>query len=261
MQPIERIGEPEARGLVGLLFDLDDTLLDHGQLTEPAYSALFRLRESGLLLLAVTGRPAGWGEVLARQWPVEAVVTENGAIALYRDDGVIARIDPVGQDERLRRRRRIAEITAELRAKFPELEPADDVHARLSDFTFDIGERRRIAPDTVAAAVALARRLGARTTSSSVHLHVSLDSDDKATGTVRVLGERLGEDPTLARARWAFIGDSENDAACFLAFHTTIAVANYRGRISRSPRYKTAASRGAGFAEAARILCQRRQSA
>jgi HAD superfamily hydrolase (TIGR01484 family) len=258
MRKLECMGEAEARRLQGLLFDLDDTLLDHGRLTEAAYSALFRLRESGLGLVAVTGRPAGWGELLARQWPIDAIVTENGSIALYRVGSSIERLDPVATSARARRRLRLAEIVAELRRRFPELEPADDVAARVSDFTFDIGERRTVAPGIVADVVHEIGVLGARTVTSSVHLHVSLDSDDKASGAVRLLHARLGADPTAALASWAFIGDSDNDAACFAAFRTTIAVANFRGRPTASPRWVTSAERGAGFAEAARILCERR---
>ena len=74
MKPISELTPAEAKDLSGLLFDLDDTLLDEGQLSEAAYSALFRLRESQLLLVAVTGRPAAWGELVARQWPVDGVV-------------------------------------------------------------------------------------------------------------------------------------------------------------------------------------------
>jgi hypothetical protein len=72
MLPLSRLERDEARSLEGLLFDLDDTLLDHGLLSVEAYSALHRLSGAGLRLLAVTGRPAGWGDVLARQWPVAA---------------------------------------------------------------------------------------------------------------------------------------------------------------------------------------------
>ncbi len=257
MRPIEQLSESEARGLAGLLFDLDDTLLDHGRLTEAAYSALFRLREHGLGLVAVTGRPAGWGEVIARQWPVAAVVTENGAITLVCEGARVVRLDRAEGFERLRRRERVIEIASEVRAAFPELEPTDDVHARVSDFTLDIGENGKVDSDVVTRAASLIERLGARSTRSSVHLHISLEGDDKASGVLRVLCERLGEDPTHALARWAFIGDSENDAACFNAFRTTIAVANYRARVSIAPRYRTKAERGAGFAEAARVLGQR----
>lgn len=254
MRPLDQLDAERARNLHGLLFDLDDTLLDHGRLTEVAYSALHRLQESGLRLVIVTGRPAGWGEVLVRQWPVEGAVTENGAIALYFAGDALRRLDPVGEDERQARRRRVAHVVAELRERFTELHPADDVELRRSDFTFDIGEHRRVAPETVERARELARELGAHTIQSSVHLHVSFDADDKATGSVRLLATRWNVDPTVARQRWAFIGDSENDAACFAAFATTFAVRNFRGRPSVSPRFVTVAERGAGFAEAARHL-------
>jgi HAD superfamily hydrolase (TIGR01484 family) len=260
VQPIERLTRQEASRLEGLLFDLDDTLLDRGRLTEPAYSALFRLRESGLSLVAVTGRPSGWGELLARLWPVEGVVTENGAIGWCAEPEGLTRIDPVGASERARRRARVQEIAAALRERFEELTPADDVAARVSDFTFDIGEHRRVEPARVREVEASARELGARTLTSSVHLHVTLDADDKASGVLRMLRALgpSGGDPTALVSRWAFIGDSDNDAACFAAFRTTIGVANFRGRPSVPPRFLTARERGAGFAEAARLLCERR---
>ena len=75
MTPLAALPADAARGLTGLLFDLDDTVLTHGMLTKSAYDALWRLHESGLRLVAVTGRPSGWGEVIARQWPIDGAVT------------------------------------------------------------------------------------------------------------------------------------------------------------------------------------------
>jgi hypothetical protein len=145
-----------------------------------------------------------------------------------------------------------------LRDRFPELRPSDDVTARRSDFTFDIGEHERVPRERVVAVRAAAHSLGARTTASSVHLHVTLDGFDKASGAVRFLGARFGWDPTESRARSAFIGDSENDAACFGAFRTTIAVANFSARLTMPPRFVTRAARGNGFAEAAAALIARK---
>lgn len=254
MRPISELGAAEAQGLDGLLFDLDDTLLDHGKLGEAAYASLFRLRAAGLKLVAVTGRPSGWGEVLVRQWPIDGAVTENGAVALYAGESGVRRLDAVPADERRRRRVRVAELVATIAEAHPELRAADDVAARVSDFTFDIGERHRVAPEVVRAVAALAREHGARTHASSVHLHVTYDADDKATGAVRLLRLLWGTDPTLARFRFAFIGDSENDAACFAAFRTTIAVKNFSGRPTVPPRFLTPSARGAGFSEAAQTL-------
>lgn len=250
MQPIERLERERAKKLRGLLFDLDDTLLDRGLLTEEAYSSLFRLAESGLGLIAVTGRPSGWCEVLVRQWPVAGAVSENGAIAFLGT----TRLDELDAAARRERRALLDRIVDELRERLPELEPADDVAHRVSDFAFDVGEHRRVAPEVIRQARELARARGACTTLSSVHLHVSLDAADKASGAVRLIGRALGQDPAEARSTWAFIGDSENDAACFAAFRTTIAVANFSGRPSVGPRFVTRRARGAGFAEAARTL-------
>ena len=106
----------------------------------------------------------------------------------------------------------------------------------------------------VHAASELARERGARVVRSSIHLHVAYDGDDKASGVLRFLREQHGADATAARQRFAFIGDSENDAPCFGAFEHTFGVANLRGRPTVGPRWLTQAERGAGFAEAARAL-------
>src|SRR5262245_34003986 len=114
MRPISKLAAAEARDLVGLLFDLDDTCLDHGRLSEVAYSSLFGLLEAVLRWSACTGRPAGWGEVLARQWPIDGAVTENGAVSFYAEGRSVRRIDSVGESERGARRIRVAEIVAEI---------------------------------------------------------------------------------------------------------------------------------------------------
>lgn len=261
MRPIDAIGPEEAARIEGLLFDLDDTLLDHGRLTEAAYSALFRWREAGLKLLAVTGRPAGWGEVLVRQWPVEAVITENGAIALRRRGSRVELVDTVGRDERAARQRRLQQLAAELRQRFPELQPTEDLPARVSDYTFDIGEHCQVSAATVREVEQVARERGARTMHSSVHLHLSLDGDDKASGAIRLLRELYRIDPAVARTRFAFIGDSSNDASCYAAFRTTLAVANFTGELTVPPRYITDQPMGAGFAEATAVLLARRDRA
>jgi len=255
MKHISEISIDEACGLRALLFDLDDTLLDHGKLTEAAYSALFRLKESGLVLVAVTGRPSGWAEILVRQWPIDGAVSENGAVLCSLVDG---RLDIVADGADAARRSALLEVVATIRARHPELVPSDDVEARRTDFTFDVGEHDHVGATVVARVCATARALGARTTVSSVHLHVTLDGSDKASGALRFLSRCFGWDPTEAVNRAAFIGDSDNDEACFNAFRTTIAVANFRGRPTLAPRFSTSEAMGAGFAEAARAIVSRR---
>jgi HAD superfamily hydrolase (TIGR01484 family) len=256
MKSLSLLQKSEASRISGVLFDLDDTFLDDGALTEIAYTALFRLSRAGLKLVAVTGRPAGWGEVMARQWPVHAVVTENGAVALQREGNGVSRWERADEATRRARRIRIAGAFDELRKRFPEVRMSSDSHARTSDLALDIGESQRVPADVVAAIEAAARELGMRTFVSSVHLHLTLDPFDKASGTVAFLGDRFGDDATSARYRYAYIGDSANDAACFFAFATSFGVANVAPslpRLSVTPRYVAASSKGAGFAE----ICSR----
>jgi HAD superfamily hydrolase (TIGR01484 family) len=257
MKPVASLSPEQALGLRALAFDLDDTLLDAGRLGEAAYSALFRLREAGLRLVAITGRPSGWGEVIARQWPIDGAITENGAVACASAEGRLEVMDSAGA-ARGARRARLEGIVRQIRAAHPELRPSDDVHARRSDYTFDVGEHQQVPAEVVSRVRADLHALGARTIVSSVHLHATLDGLDKASGAARFFAERFGWDSTESLDRVAFIGDSENDEACFSAFRTTIAVANFRGRPTVPPRFVTSHARGAGFAEAAAVLVARR---
>ncbi|MEO8900124.1 MAG: HAD-IIB family hydrolase [Polyangiaceae bacterium] len=254
MLPITDLPSLVPGGLRGLLFDLDDTLLDHSKLSEAAYSALFRLREAGFELYAVTGRPAGWAAVIVNQWPINGAVAENGAVAFHADRTGLHTQDPVPVAERARRMQALAALCAAIQKEFPELVPADDVPLRRTDYTFDIGEHQRVPAERVTAVRRFAEARGACTLGSSVHLHVSFDRADKASGVVRLIRALYPVDPSAVLTRYAFIGDSENDASCFAAFRHSIGVRNLSGRPTLSPRYITTSERGAGFVEAAHAL-------
>ena len=263
MRSLSELTREEAAGVRGLLFDLDDTFLTHGLLTREAYGALWKLSEAKLSLVAVTGRPSGWGEVVARQWPIDAAVTENGAIVVVREGRGIQILDPCGEEERRSRRVRLARLVERVREQVPEVRLSDDVDARRSDVTWDVGERIRLPEDRVALLLEEIAKAGARSTRSSVHVHATFDVDDKATGTLRLLASRFGEDVTAARTHYAFVGDSGNDRACFNAFRLTFGVANVRTslrQLGATPRYVTRSPMGAGFAEIADAILAKRTS-
>jgi HAD superfamily hydrolase (TIGR01484 family) len=257
MRPIVQLDVAEACELKGLLFDLDDTLLSSGKLKEAAYASLFRLAESGLTLIALTGRPSGWGLVLAQLWPVRGVISENGAFAHFRDGERIVACDTATPEVRALRRLKLASLMAGLRKAVPTLPDTDDAPGRITDHTLDIGEYNQASLPEIEAARTYAQAHGARTTRSSVHLHITFDQMDKATGAIHFLSG-LGYDSTEILRHFAFIGDSENDAPCFAAFRSTIGVRNLRGRFSVLPRYQTESPQGGGFTEAAQHLERQR---
>jgi hypothetical protein len=190
--------------------------------------------------------------VLARQWPIAGAVTENGAVHVVKDGHGIRRREACTDDERRRRSERLAALVEAVRGAVPEARLTDDVASRRADVTWDIGERVTLDRVTVDRIAAVIVAHGARTTRSSVHIHATYDGDDKASGAVRFLFDQFGEDAGRALSRYAFAGDSLNDAPCFSAFHTTFGVANvarYASRLTRPPRYVAAGAMGEGFAE------------
>jgi HAD superfamily hydrolase (TIGR01484 family) len=259
MRPISELPAAQALRLRGVAFDLDDTLLDHGRLGEATYATLFRLVEAGLDLYGVTGRPAGWAEVLARLLPVRAVVAENGAVFCARRGERVVLVDSVDASTRRERDARLQTLLRDFAERFPDFEPADDVRARVSDRTFDIGEYRQVGARRVQEASAFLREQGARVFVSSVHLHATFDYADKASGAVRLLASDSGLDATAVRHAYAYLGDSENDASCFAAFAVSIGVANLSGRATLRPRYVTSQPMGKGVVEAAGVILSLRQ--
>ncbi len=263
MRPLAELATSEVRRLLGVVFDLDGTLLTDGALTLEAYGSLFALRASGLRLVACTGRPAGVGAVIARQWPIDLAVTENGAIAFRREGSRVSVTDSLTNDARLARQQQLQAIVARLCRNFPDIPLADDHRTRQTDAAFDVGETVQIPPLRVAELRRAVADEGARSYESSIHVHATLEADDKASGTVRALVRAYREDATTVLSRYAFVGDSGNDEACFSAFHTTLGVANvlpWVRRLSVPPRFVASSTQGAGFVAIARKLLQLREA-
>jgi HAD superfamily hydrolase (TIGR01484 family) len=115
MRPLKEF-PPQLAANIGCVFsDIDDTITTDGLIPAPAYEAIWRAHRTGLKVVLVTGRPAGWCDHLARMWPVAGVVGENGALAFARRDGRVRRLyaeRPVDAAERLEaiRQRVLAEV-------------------------------------------------------------------------------------------------------------------------------------------------------
>ncbi len=260
MRPLSALGVVEASRLAALATDLDDTVLDHGLLGVEALEALHALRDAGLPVFVATGRPLGWAEVVCRLLPVVAVLAENGACAAVREGARVTTRFRADASSREADGRRLDALVEQLRHAVPSARPTDDVGARATDRTFDVGEAWRAPDEDVARMRELAAAHEARTSVSSVHLHVTFEADDKASGIAWLSRELFGLDPTAARARVAFVGDSGNDAAAFAGYETTFGVANVRRArgLHVPPRYVSDGERGRGFAEIARAILARR---
>lgn len=256
MRPIAEIQPSAARELLGLVFDVDDTLTRGGWIEEPAYRALWRLREAGLMLIAVTGRPLGFAEVLARTWPLDVAVGENGAGHIRVTEHAVLRSYYADEVVRAEHARVLERVRARVEREAPFAQLTDDSWARRCDIAWDVAERAQLTAAEVARLRHIIEDEGARCMVSSVHAHALLGEYDKATGAVQA-GAVLGQDLDAERERWLFVGDSGNDAAAFAHFPLSAGVANVASHLSAlavPPRFVSRDDRGRGFAEIAEQL-------
>ncbi len=251
MKPLAEL--PGAERLRGLLFDIDDTLTTEGRLTGEAYGALERLRQAGRLAIAVTGRPAGWCDHIARMWPVDAVVGENGAFYFQYEGGRLRKRFHDADAARAENRSRLEAIAQRILAAVPGCALASDQAYRETDLAIDFCEDVAPLPlDAAERIAALMRDAGLTARISSIHVNGWFGGYDKLAMTRVLFAERFGTDLDAANAQYAYAGDSPNDAPMFAFFENSIGVANvarFAGRLTAAPKYVTRGEAGAGFAE------------
>jgi HAD superfamily hydrolase (TIGR01484 family) len=250
---VKPLAELDPRGVRALLFDIDDTFTTSGKLTAPAYAALERLHGSGKRAIALTGRPAGWCDHIARLWPIDAVVGENGAFYFRYAEGRLRRHYHDAPEERAAYRERLAKIGAGIVAAVPGCAIAADQAYRETDLAIDYCEDVAPLPLETAERVAqLMRSAGLHAKVSSIHVNGWFGDYDKLAMTRVLFRQEFATDLDRERASVAYIGDSPNDAPMFEFFPNAVGVANLRrfdGFLSAAPKYITRASSGAGFAE------------
>jgi HAD superfamily hydrolase (TIGR01484 family) len=267
MRPLSDWPLAERRGIRGIFTDIDDTLTTHGDITADALDALAALRRAGLTVIAITGRPVGWSEPKARTWPVDAIVAENGAVALVSDkngafpasegDGPLSKIYQLDATTRLAHTQRLRQAAQRVLREVPGVSLARDSAGRETDIAFDHAEFATLAPAQIDAIEAVLHAEGLHTTRSSIHTHGAVSPGDKWTGAVWAVHTLLGRDLAGELGRWVAVGDSGNDEAMFRHFRHSVGVANIRltaPRMQALPTYVTARERGAGFAEVSQAI-------
>jgi HAD superfamily hydrolase (TIGR01484 family) len=251
MKPLSAL---RAGGVRALLFDIDDTLTTEGRLTAEAYAALEALKRAGRIVVPVTGRPAGWCDHIARMWPVDAVVGENGAFYYWFDGKKLQRryFDENGAS----RKAELLRIGETILRQVPGTALAADQAWRETDLAIDFREDVPALPLPVAERVAtLMREAGLTAKVSSIHVNGWFGGHDKLAMSRRVFAERFALDLDAANASVAFIGDSPNDEPMFGFFENSVGVANVRDfRLSTFPGFVTAGKSGKGFVELAEHL-------
>ncbi|MCL2129419.1 MAG: HAD-IIB family hydrolase [Treponema sp.] len=265
MKMIGHLSPAEAAGIKYVLMDIDDTLTSKGKLPALSYEALWKLKEAGLKVIPVTGRPAGWCDLIAREWPTDGVIGENGALAFFEEAGNGPENLPVLKAEYHPNAIRndhpvLAGVKERAFKEFPEIRLAKDQFSRLFDIAFDFAEEEPVLPlDTAIRIKTMAEEAGAKAKISSIHINVWMGNYDKLSMAENFLSKHFGWNGDTTKV--FFVGDSPNDEPMFTRFPLSSAVANirrYEGLIKNLPAYVASKESGGGFAEIANTLLEKK---
>lgn len=275
MHPLAHWPLAERRQIFGVFTDIDDTLTTEGAITPDALQALADLKRAGLHVIPITGRPVGWSEPMAQTWPVDAIVAENGAVALQTAHALTQISDKNGlqplpglrqslsklyqQDAATRSTNflRLQQVAQRVLREVPGACLAQDSPGRETDIAIDHSEFSMLAPAQIAQVVRIMQQEGMTATVSSIHINGWFGAHDKLAGARWIVHELYARELEAELARWVYVGDSTNDQLMFEHFPHSVGVANIRrfeAELTHQPRYITQGERGAGFTEVARLI-------
>jgi len=255
MQPFQQFPDHLKPKIAYILTDIDDTLTLNGRLPAAVFIALERLQKAGIRIVPITGRPAGWCDHMARMWPIDALVGENGAFYFRYDEARKKMIRRYWKPEaeRVQDRKKLEVIKHDILEKVPGCRVASDQAYREADLAIDFCED--VPPLSNQAALDIQRcfeNAGARAKISSIHVNGWFGEYDKLTMTRLLFDEIFKKNIDTVKEQVIFSGDSPNDAPLFAYFPHSVGVANvrhFKDQLSCEPSWITQKEGGSGFAE------------
>ena len=245
--------------IVGVFTDIDDTLTTEGAITPDALQALHDLKAAGLMVIPITGRPVGWSIPFASTWPVNALVAENGAVALLPEatQNQVRKIYQQNLATRTQNFQEMQRIAKRVLQEIPGAFMAQDSLGRETDIAFDHSEFHHLSQGQIQQVLKLLQQEGMTATVSSIHINAWFGDHNKWHGAQWILKELTGRDINQELEQWVYVGDSTNDQVMFEHFTHSVGVANIRrfeNELKYLPKYITQQERGAGFSELVELL-------
>lgn len=267
--PISEIPRRACEKLRGLFFDIDDTFTHEGKIYPGAFESIWRARKSGLIVVPITGRPAGWADHIARMWPVDGVIGENGAFYFYFDEvtkRLVKRFEDPVPESRQDKMSRLKQIYEKVLTEFPEVELASDQPYRENDLAIDFSEDipDKLSLDQAKRIKEICESHGAAAKISSIHVNTWFGSFDKLTMCKTFLKERFAIDLNTRPEIFVFLGDSPNDVPMFKFFPLSVGVStvekyNRPALMEAFPKYITSGAGSFGFTETIDVVLSKRQ--
>ena len=253
LRPLSEL--PVSANLLGVLTDIDDTLTTDGVVPDHVVAAIARLKDAGLKVVPITGRPVGWSVPFASAWPVDSIVAENGAVALRRNaQGSLDKLYQQDAEERASNFAKMQTVLEQIEATVPGAARATDSAGRECDIAVDHSEFTNMPQAQIDQCVALMKAAGMNATVSSIHINGWFGEHNKLEGARWIVRELFDIDLDATLGQWVYIGDSTNDQLMFQHMPHSVGVANierFVPQLKHLPRYVTTAERGDGFVQLA----------
>ena len=255
MRLINHIPAEVCQNIRGVFFDIDDTVTTDGRLEGSAYLAIEKLKQAGLLTIPITGRPAGWCDLIARFWPVDGVVGENGAFYFAYDRNTLKmrRCYVRSEEQRREDQKKLAKLKKEILQRVPGSAISADQTYREADLAVDFCEDVAPLPnESVLKIKNIFEDSGAVAKISSIHVNGWFGDYDKLSTCQLFVSSELGFELSEQREKFIFVGDSPNDEPMFQYFPNAVGVANVQNFINQlqhPPTWVTHQKSGAGFVE------------
>jgi HAD superfamily hydrolase (TIGR01484 family) len=221
---------------------------------------LERLQKSGIIVIPITGRPAGWCDYFARMWPIQAIIGENGAFYFHYDRIKHRMIRRYWKSytKRMADRIKLMEIEKAILNEVPKCRVSADQTYRETDLAIDFCEDVSPLPEKdILKIVDCFEKAGANAKISSIHVNGWFGDYNKLTMAQNLFSEILNVDLDQVRKQVVFVGDSPNDEPMFEYFPNATGVANVleiNNILRCSPAWITTQKGGYGFAEMVDLL-------
>ncbi|VAV89371.1 Haloacid dehalogenase-like hydrolase [hydrothermal vent metagenome] len=258
MKPFAECSSKTLANVSFLVSDIDDTLTLDGVLPAQVYASLEAMRKIGIRVILITGRPAGWCDMIARFWPIDAVVGENGSFYFKPQNGQIKRVWMDDAPTRQANLHRLQHMADSIVGEFAGTALAEDNPWRATDIAVDFAED--VPPLSLRIAGQIRDRfaaLGATAKVSSIHVNAWIGSYDKLSMFEKLLADEyvLTVDDVVQQT--LYTGDSPNDAPMFRRFFLSVgmhSVRQYNMPAADLPGFVTEENGADGFMQVARRI-------
>ena len=227
------------------MFDLDGTFISNDRLKSSTYYRLEKLIDNKIKTVVVTGRPAGWCDLIARWWPVDSVIGENGALSYSMLDG---KMDRQFFDETVsvnKSKEFLNSLLDDIKSNFGEINLAADQPFRLLDLALDISEENNLSKKKVREIYDFCISKGANAAVSNIHLNIWYGNYNKCDMALKIL-----DNLNIKVDECVFVGDSPNDSPMFKKFPFSVgvkSVVSYSNFMTDYPSFVTERDGNQGF--------------